>query len=209
MYVRDYDSVYDYQVQRFRSWGGELSYSQLLFKQVGVFGSYVYQHVRDRTPYGILDSFGALNSVKDTIPVLQVPNRARFGITWHSPSGISLNLIHTYIGPKFGSLGNSGNKINGYFLGDINLSYESPRTRSYLATIGVNNIYGAAFRQSLRQRDPGVTFYGNIELRGVLPISKYFWSIKNSACRFIISFFCAALVKCHNKTPRNDGRRRG
>ena len=178
MLVRNFDSLADYQVQRIRNSGFEISYNQLFFKQVGFFANYVYQHIRDKTPYKIFDDLtSTLAVVNGTIPTLQVPNRFRFGWTWHSPSGFSLNYINTYIGPKFGSLalGNSGNKINGYFLGDVNVSYESPRTRSYLVTFGVNNIYGAAFRQTLRQRDPGITFYGNFEIRGVLPISKYFW----------------------------------
>ena len=109
------------------------------------------------------------------IPVLQVPNRFRTGFTWHSPTGFSLNYINTYIGPKFGDITNTlGNKIKGYFLGDLNISYESPRTRSYQLTFGVNNLYGAAFRQSLRQRDPGVTFYGTMQIRSVIPFGKWF-----------------------------------
>ena len=176
MLVRDFDSLADYQVQRIRNTGFEISYNQLFYKQVGFFANYVYQHIKNRTPYKIFDDLtSTLIAVNGTIPTLQVPNRFRFGWTWHSPTGFSLNYINTYIGPKFGSFGNSGNKINGYFLGDVNVSYESPRTRSYLVTFGVNNIYGAAFRQSLRQRDPGVTFYGNCEIRGVLPFSTYFW----------------------------------
>lgn len=176
MLVRDFDSVADHEVQRIRNAGFELSYNQLLWKQVGFFASYVYQHMRDISPYKIFDDLSSsLAIVNGTIPTLQVPNRFRFGWTWHSPTGFSLNYINTYIGPKFGSIGNSGNKIEGYFLGDVNVSYESPRTRSYQLTFGVNNIYGAAFRQSLTQRDPGVTFYGNVEMRGVVPISKHFW----------------------------------
>ena len=177
MLVRDFDSLAQHQVQRYRNWGFELNYNQLLFKQVGIFASYVYQHVRDRTPYKIFDDLtSTLAIVNGQIPVLQVPNRFRFGSTWHSPSGFSVNYINTYIGPKFGDLENTGaGKIKGYLVGDVNLSYESPRTKSYLITFGVNNIYGAAFRQSLRQRDPGVTFYGNFEIRGVIPFSKYFW----------------------------------
>ncbi len=176
MLVRNFDSLADYQVQRIRNSGFEISYNQLFYKQVGFFANYVYQHIMDRTPYKIFnDLTSTLIAVNGTIPTLQVPNRFRFGWTWHSPSGFSLNYINTYIGPKFGALGNSGDKITGYLLGDVNLSYESPRTRSYLVTFGVNNIYGAAFRQTLRQRDPGVTFYGNFEIRGVLPLSKYFW----------------------------------
>lgn len=175
MLVRDYDSIADHEVQRIRNWGFETSYNQLLFKQVGFFASYVYQHIRDRTPYKVFDDLtSAFAIVNGRIPTLQVPNRFRFGLTWHSPSGFSLNYINTYIGPKFGRPQETA-KILGYFVGDVNVSYESPRTRSYQATFGVNNIYGAAFRQSLNQRDPGVTFYGNFELRGVIPFSKYFW----------------------------------
>ena len=175
MLVRNFDSAADHQIQRIRNWGYEVSYNQLLFNQVGFFATYVYQHIRDRTPYKIFDDLtSTLAIVNGKIPTLQVPNRFRFGWTWHSPTGVSLNYINTYIGPKFGSIGEK-DKIRGYFIGDVNLSYESPRTKSYLATIGVNNIYGAAFRQSLRQRDPGVTFYGNFEMRGVIPLSKYFW----------------------------------
>lgn len=176
MLVRNLDSLAIDQVQRVRNWGFEASYNALLFKQVGFFASYVYQHLRDRTPYKLFDDLtSTLAIVNGTIPTLQVPNRFRFGWTWHSPLGVSFNYINTYIGPKFGSLGNSGNKIDGYFLGDVNVSYESPRTRSYLLTFGVNNIYGAAFRQSLHQRDPGVSFYGNFELRGVIPLGMKFW----------------------------------
>lgn len=175
MLIRNFDSIADYQLQRIRNWGCELSYNQLMFKQVGFFASYVYQHVRDRTPYKIFDDLtSTLAIVNGKIPTLQVPNRIRFGWTWHSPSGFSLNFIHTYIGPKFADLENK-TKIRGYFLGDLNVSYESPRTRSYQAVFGINNLYGAAFRQSLIQRDPGVTFYGNFEIRGVIPFSKYFW----------------------------------
>ena len=176
MLARNFDSFAIDQVQRIRNSGLEISYNQLFFKQVGFFASYVYQHVRDRTPYKVFDDVtSTLALVNGTIPTLQVPNRFRFGWTWHSPTGFSLNYLNTYIGPKFGALGNSGDKIKGYFLGDVNASYESPRTKSYLITLGINNIYGAAFRQSLRQRDPGVTFYGNVEVRGVIPFSKYFW----------------------------------
>lgn len=176
MLVRNFDSLADYQVQRIRNSGFEISYNQLFYNQIGFFANYVYQHMRDRTPYKIFDDLtSTLAIVNGTIPTLQVPNRFRFGWTWHSPTGFSLNYINTYIGPKFGSLGNSGNKVNGYFLGDVNVSYESPRTKSYLLTFGVNNIYGAAFRQTLRQRDPGITFYGNFEIRGVLPFSGHFW----------------------------------
>ncbi|OGI20370.1 MAG: hypothetical protein A3B68_02470 [Candidatus Melainabacteria bacterium RIFCSPHIGHO2_02_FULL_34_12] len=175
MMVRNFDSSADYQVQRVRNLGFETSYNQLLFKQVGFFATYVYQHIRDRTPYKIFDDVSStLAIVNGKIPTLQVPNRFRFGLTWHSPSGFSLNFINTYIGSKFGSIGET-DKIRGYFLGDVSATYESPRTKSYLVTFGVNNIYGAAFRQSLRQRDPGVTFYGNFEMRGVIPLSKYFW----------------------------------
>lgn len=177
MLVRNFDSIADYQVQRIRNWGFEATYNQLLFKQIGFFATYIYQHVRDRTPYKIFDDLTTtLAIVNGKIPVLQVPNRVRFGWTWHNPSGFSLNFINTYIGPKFGNIENTGaGKIRGYFLGDLNVSYESPRTRSYQATFGVNNIYGSAFRQTLRQRDPGITFYGNFEIRGVIPISKHFW----------------------------------
>jgi len=176
MLVRNFDSLADYQVQRIRNSGFDISYNQLFYKQVGFFANYVYQHIRDRTPYKIFDDLtSTLALVNGTIPTLQVPNRFRFGWTWHSPTGFSLNYINTYIGPKFGALGNSGDKIRGYFLGDVNVSYESPRTKSYLITFGVNNIYGAAFRQTLRQRDPGVTFYGNFDIRGVIPFSTYFW----------------------------------
>jgi tetratricopeptide (TPR) repeat protein len=175
MLVRNFDSIADHQVQRIRNWGFEVSYNQLLFKQVGFFATYVYQHIRDRTPYKIFDDLSlTLASVNGRIPTLQVPNRFRFGWTWHSPTGFSLNYINTYIGPKFGSIAEK-DKIKGYFVGDVNVTYESPRTKSYLATIGVNNIYGAAFKQTPRQRDPGVTFYGNFEIRGVIPFSKYFW----------------------------------
>ncbi|MBI2995852.1 MAG: tetratricopeptide repeat protein [Candidatus Melainabacteria bacterium] len=175
MLVRNFDSIADYQVQRVRNWGFEVGYNQLMFKQIGFFATYVYQHVRDRTPYKIFDdTTSTLAIVNGKIPTLQVPNRIRFGWTWHSPTGISINFINTYIGPKFGTIGEV-DKIKGYFLGDANITYESPRTRSYLLTFGINNIYGAAFRQSLRQRDPGVTFYGNFELRGVLPLSTHFW----------------------------------
>ena len=175
MLARNFDSIADHQVQRIRNWGFELGYNQLLFKQVGFFATYVYQHIRDRTPYKIFDDVSStLAIVNGKIPTLQVPNRFRFGWTWHSPSGFSLNFINTYIGPKFGSISEK-DKIRGYLIGDANVTYESPRTKSYLATVGVNNIYGSAFRQSLRQRDPGVTFYGNIEMRGVIPFSKYFW----------------------------------
>lgn len=176
MQVRNFDSLADYQVQRVRNSGFEVSYNQLFFKQLGFYANYVYQHIRNRTPYKVFDDLtSTFLAVNGTIPTLQVPNRFRTGLTWHSPTGFSLNYINTYIGPKFGGLGNSGNKINGYFLGDLNVSYESPRTRSYLLTFGVNNIYAAAFRQTLNQRDPGITFYGNVEIRGVLPVSKYFW----------------------------------
>ncbi|MBI3591714.1 MAG: tetratricopeptide repeat protein [Candidatus Melainabacteria bacterium] len=175
MLVRNFDSLASYQVQRVRAPGFEVSYNQLMFKQVGFFASYVYQHIRDRTPYKIFDDLtSTLAIVNGKIPTLQVPNRMRFGWTWHSPSGFSLNYINTYIGPKFGTIGEK-DKIRGYLLGDLNLSYESPRTKSYLVTFGVNNLYGAAFRQSIHQRDPGITFYGNFELRGVLPFSGYFW----------------------------------
>lgn len=175
MLVRNFDSLADYQVQRVRNWGFELSYNALLYKQIGFFASYVYQHIRDRTPYKIFDDLtSTLAIVNGKIPTLQVPNRFRFGWTWHSPSGFSLNYINTYIGPKFGSIGET-DKIKGYLVGDVSASYESPKTRSYALTFGVNNIYGAAFRQSLRQRDPGVTFYGNFEIRGVIPFSKKFW----------------------------------
>ncbi len=175
MQVKDFDSL-SYQSQKVRNAGFEVSYNQLFYKQVGFFANYVYQHVRNKTPYKVFDDLtSTLVAVNGTIPTLQVPNRFRFGWTWHSPSGFSLNYINTYIGPKFGSLGNEGNKIRGYFLGDVNATYESPRTKSYLITFGVNNIYGAAFRQSLRERDPGVTFYGNFEIRGVIPFSRYFW----------------------------------
>lgn len=175
MLVRDFDSLTDFQVQRVRNWGFELSYNQLFKKQIGFFASYVYQHIRDRTPYKIFDDVtSTLAIVNGRIPTLQVPNRFRFGWTWHSPSGFSLNYINTYIGPKFGSIGET-DKIKGYLVGDISATYESPRTRSYALTFGVNNIYGSAFRQTLRQRDPGVTFYGNFEMRGVIPISKHFW----------------------------------
>lgn len=177
MLVRNFDSLADYQVQRVRNWGFEASYNQLLFKQLGFFATYVYQHIRDRTPYKIFDDLTSTFAiVNGKIPTLQVPNRFRFGLTWHSPSGFSFNFINTYIGPKFADFENTGaGKIRGYFLGDTNVSYESPRTKSYLLTFGVNNIYGAAFRQSLRQRDPGITFYGNFEVRGVIPFSSYFW----------------------------------
>ena len=175
MLVRNLDSLAHKQVQKMRNLGFELSYNQLIHKQVGIFASYVYQHLRDRTDYRIFDdattTFALVNG---KIPANQVPNRMRFGATWHSPSGISINYINTYIGPKFGRLGETS-KIRGYFLGDVNISYESPRTRSYLVTLGVNNIYGAAFRQSLRQRDPGITFYGNFEIRGALPLVGHFW----------------------------------
>ncbi len=175
MLVRNFDSLADYQVQRIRNAGFELGYNQLIAKQVGFFANYVYQHVRDRTPYKIFDDVtSTLAIVNGRIPTYQVPNRFRFGLTWHSPTGFSFNYINTYIGPKFASVAEK-DKINGYFLGDVSLTYESPRTKSYLATLGINNIYGAAFRQSLRQRDPGVTFYGNFEIRGVLPFVAHFW----------------------------------
>lgn len=175
MLVRDMDSIMDTQIQRIRNWGFEISYNQLIFKQLGFFATYVYQGIRDRTPYKIFnDLTSTLAIVNGTIPTLQVPNRFRFGWTWHSPTGISLNYINTYIGPKFGTIGQQ-DKIKGYFIGDASISYESPRTRSYQATFGINNIYGAAFRQSLRQRDPGITFYGNFELRGVIPLAWQFW----------------------------------
>lgn len=175
MMVRDYDSLADHQLQRIRNWGFEIGYNQLMYKQVGFFFSYIYQHIRNRTPYRVFDDLTTAFAIANgKIPILQVPNRIRFGWTWHSPTGVSLNFIHTYIGPKFGDLENR-NKIRGYFLGDLNLSYESPRTRSYQLTFGINNLYGAAFRQTLTQRDPGVTFYGNMEIRGVLPLVSHFW----------------------------------
>ena len=175
MLVRNFDSLADYQVQRIRNLGFELSYNQLLAKQVGFFATYVYQHIRDKTPYKIFDDVtSTLAIVNGRIPTFQVPNRFRFGLTWHSPTGFSVNYINTYIGPKFASLAEK-DKINGYLVGDVNLTYESPRTKSYQATLGISNIYGAAFRQFLRQRDPGVTFYGNFEIRGVIPFVGHFW----------------------------------
>ncbi len=176
--LRNFDNLPERnEDQKIKNWGFEIGYNQLFKKQVGFFASYIYQHIRNKTDYKIFDDVtSTLAVVNGKIPALQVPNRFRFGWTWHSPSGISLNYINTYIGKKFGDLANSaGNKIDGYFLGDVSLTYESPRTKSYLATLGVNNIYGAAFRQSLRQRDPGITFYGNIEIRSVLPLSLKYW----------------------------------
>jgi len=178
MTVRNFDNLPTRnESQKVNNFGFELSYNQILYKQVGFFANYVYQHIRNKTDYKIFDDVtSTLAIVNGKIPALQVPNRLRFGWTWHSPSGISLNYINTFIGKKYGDLSNSkGNKIDSYLLGDVNLTYESPRTKSYLATVGVNNIYGAAFRQSLRQRDPGITFYGNIEIRGVLPVSGHYW----------------------------------
>ena len=178
MQVRDFDELPGLnEVQSVRNWGFEVGYNHLLWKQIGFFANYVYQHVRDRTKYKLFDDeTESLAIANGLIPVLQVPHRIRFGWTWNSPTGLTVNYIHTYIGRKFGDLANSAaNKINGYFLGDLSLSYESPRTRSYQLTFGINNIYGAAFRQTLRQRDPGVTFYGNMELRGVVPLAKHFW----------------------------------
>jgi hypothetical protein len=175
MLARDFDSLAQHQIQRIRNGGFEIGYNQLFFKQIGFFASYVYQHIRDRTPYKIFDDLTSTFAiVNGKIPAMQVPNRFRFGWAWHSPSGVSLNYINTYIGPKFGRLSEE-RKINGYFLGDVSVSYESPRTRSYLLTFGINNIYGAAFRQSLRQRDPGVTFYGNFEIRGAIPLVGHYW----------------------------------
>lgn len=178
MTVRNFDSLpARNEDQKINNWGFDISYNQLIYKQVGFFANYVYQHIRNKTDYKIFDDVtNTLALVNGKIPALQVPNRFRFGWTWHHPSGISLNYINTFIGEKFGDLSNSkGNKIDSYLLGDVNLTYESPRTKSYLATFGVNNIYGASFKQTTRQRDPGITFYGNIEIRGVLPISGHYW----------------------------------
>ena len=175
MQLRDFDSLNPSQLQKVRNAGFEIGYNQLFLKQIGFFASYVYQHVRNRTHYKAFDSSTSTFAiVNGTIPALQVPNRFRFGFTWHSPTGISLNYINTYIGPKFGNVAEK-DKIKGYLLGDVNISYESPRTRSYLVTFGINNIYGAAFRQLLKQRDPGLTFYGNFEIRGAIPLVKHFW----------------------------------
>ena len=175
MQLKDFDSIEQNQLQRVSNAGFEIGYNQLFMKQVGFFASYVYQHVKNRTPYKVFDDLTSTFAiVNGKIPALQVPNRLRFGFTWHSPTGISLNYINTYIGPKFGSIAEK-DKIRGYFLSDANISYESPRTRSYLVTFGINNIYGAAFRQSLKQRDPGLTFYGNFEIRGAIPLVRHFW----------------------------------
>lgn len=176
MLRRDFDDT-TFQRQKIRNFGFKVSYNQVLWKQVGVFFTYIYQHLRDRTKSPLLDevtdSFVIANG---NIPVLQVPNRFRTGITWHSPAGFSFNYINTYIGPRFGDLANSGvRKMTGYLVGDLNISYESPRTRSYQVTFGVNNLYATAFRQSLRARDVGLTFFGNVELRGVIPLSWKFW----------------------------------
>ncbi|MBI1858438.1 MAG: tetratricopeptide repeat protein [Candidatus Melainabacteria bacterium] len=177
MIKRDFDAVV-LQRQKIRNLGFKVSYNQLLYKQVGFFFTYIYQHIRDRSDDRIFDELtSTFVDANGMIPTLQVPNRYRFGLTWHSPRGFSVNWINTYIGPKFSDVANTGRggtKIRGYFLGDVNLSYEPPNYNSFKLTFGVNNLYGAAFRQSLRQRDPGVTFFGNVELRGAVPIKK-FW----------------------------------
>lgn len=177
MLRRDFDAVV-LQRQEIRNWGFKASYNQLLFKQIGFFFTYIYQHIRDRTNDPVFDEFTlAFAGANGKIPVLQVPNRYRFGLTWHSPTGFSVNWINTYIGPKFAAVDNigiGGRKIRGYFLGDFNISYEPPNYNTVKLTFGINNLYGSAFRQSFRQRDPGVTFFGNFELRGAVPIKK-FW----------------------------------